>query len=254
MPSFQGSRLGIGVLGKDRNGQFILGISPYAGSQHRIIFHRLIHDFSLRQIVWMGELRYSIASGKPYISEANETSGYFKEIIDNGIQSDSPVEVYNDVRELPEVLRSTYFSSSRFSEVGQARLARELQNIKGDVRHGLGNALQIMQSISRLAESDTIGPERKVEILEKALSENKDQIELIRWFTKTLLEENRLKAEDVNGVVDLINLLQKQPIQYGQIFDGAGYPLVRDQLMALSKYVVPTEDLVPVRIWQIQTD
>lgn len=201
-PSF---RLGIGVLAEGTDGSLVLGMSPYAGSVHSAIVDSLAASIEIKQILWMGENRRLIVDGKPVFSEANETSGYYAIIRDTGIEVGTrTVPVQNSYKNIPLSNRTVDFTGHVFDEK-KMRLAKELQDVQGDVRHSIGNSLQVLSSVTQLIKSPRATFDSKTEVLNLIRGKHSADLILVRWLILNLFEEERIEATDMEVMMALIN-------------------------------------------------
>jgi hypothetical protein len=207
--SRQQSRLGIGVLVEGRNGVKYLGVSPYAGSLHSAILTQINKRLSIKQILWMGELRFHVAGGGPVLVEANETSGHFKELRNSGFEARGrKVPLHNSVENLPGSVRSTEFKGYAF-DVNNMRLAPELQKVQADVRHSIGTSLQAVATITLILAMDFTSAEDKQKYLRDFHQKNREDVILVNWLIRNLIEDQRLSNADSAFLLNLMSAFQR---------------------------------------------
>lgn len=250
-------RLGIGVYAEVVNGDFVLGISPYSGALHQIVVNRLRQAVPLKKILWMGELRYDSDGRIPQIIEANETSGFYHEISQARWQvlpDYRSISIENDVRNLPDVLLKKYFAGKRFEIAGDARLARELRNVKGDIRHGIGNSIQLVRSLAKALHRPVFTMEQKIEFLYGVISRPTGDVALVRWMIADLLHERRVRFSEVDVALEFLTLLTEPNLSRGhlQALMAKNPAVIQEQLMIVSRFNEGHEELLPFEMWHIR--
>ncbi len=202
-------RLAIGVLAETTDGSLILGTSPYAGSVHSAIAAAIIANTEVKQILWMGEGRLVIANGKPLFSEVNETSGYYADTRFVGIKvGERSISVLNSVEVIPLANRAENFKGHKY-DAKNKRLAKELQNIPGDVRHTIGNSLQVVSSIAKLVNSKRSSTAEKYAMASSLRVRNAADLTLVRWLVLNLYEESRIEEADAITMNSLLTALSR---------------------------------------------
>lgn len=205
----QQSRLGIGVLVEVQNGIKHLAVSPYAGSLHSAILHRLDRRLPIKRILWMGELRFRVEAGLPVLVEANETSGHFKDLRQSGFEARGrKVPVHNSVENLPSSVRSTEFKGYAF-DVRNMRLAPELQKVQADVRHSIGTSLQAVATITIILAMNFTKPEEKQILLQEFHKNRKEDLILVNWLIQNLIDDQRLSNAESTFLLTLLSAFNR---------------------------------------------
>lgn len=250
-------RLGIGVYAETKTGDFMMGISPYSGALHQELVVRMNDQAPLQKILWMGELRYDSTGPHPQIISANETSGYFHEL-KAAVDSHKPmaIQIENDVRNLPEILLNKYFSGRRFENSGETRLARELRNVDGNIRHGIGNSLQIMQSLLQALHRENFSIEQKIQILTDVASRQTGDVGLVRWVIHDLLNERRIRIQDIDVALEFVDLVFEPNFSQAnvQAILSKDKRVIAAQLQNLNRFNQGDGTLVPVDFWIIRNE
>lgn len=207
------SRYGIGVLAETHEGHLVLGVSPYVGSLHNLILDGLVKKNGVRRVLWMGEMRYSMKEGQPLFHEANETSGRYVEIRENGLFHEKGwVRIENSVDNIPPAMRGENFIPKPF-DADNMRLVSELQKIKKDVRHSIGNSLQTIFSITILMTMTRKSIEYRENTLTHFRSLHGDDVQLVQWLMLNLLEDGRLNLEEAKPLMALLSKLRRTEVR-----------------------------------------
>ena len=246
------SKLAIGVLAETTNGERYIGISPYAGSVHPVIARTMAESLALKEIFWLGEIRYRIVHGRPLVFEANETSKFYflnknSPSVDVNGQS---VTMANDARRMPRNIRAPNFRATAFDEQNK-RLARELEHIDGDIRHTIGNSLQILSSLVNSMRGEKYTFERKTWIIEEYTVKNVGDFVLVRWLIMNLLEDDRINGEDALLVISVLGMLDEGPSAITKIaqIDHDRFSVI---IQYLSTMVDPNLSNAPVDLYQVR--
>lgn len=243
------ARLGIGVLVEDQGGRHWLGVSSYAGSNHRNIVQRFAERGDLKRVLWLGELRYATVQGLPEVVEANETSGYYREIRDGLIWQGHAVEVRNSVNALPLKVRSADFQGYAFDPANQ-RLAKELQGIAGDVRHSVGNSLQVLVSASHLMKSERKTLSLRQSFLDHFVLSGQSHLALVNWLVLNLFEEGRINEDELAPIFQLNSKFNK-PHPRVEDFADVDSARLDSVVRHLSQMISPSQTEAVVNLFEI---
>lgn len=198
------SGLGIGALTVASDGRLRLGLAPYVGSLHRSLVLVLDRRHGVREIRWLGEARYVMTGPSVQFFQANETSGFFKELVESEFSWDGRrLEVKNSVAHLPRSVMAPHFQGIPFDRENM-RLVPALNGLRS-VRHDIVNALQTAVAFSALIHRATSDDER-TRIVSMLQGDIGRSIELANWFVTHLLETNRLEADHIEHVTDILSL------------------------------------------------
>lgn len=192
------SRLGIGVLVRDSKGEMQLGVSPYAGSIHDNIVYELLDRTEVDEIVWMGEVRYTKLDHRVELHEANETSGFYSRHANSALsRGGRQVAVRNSVQHLYDFAQSQNFHAYSYESGKNFRLAEELRDVRGDVRHSIGNSLAVLRSATSLMTNTRMPFERKDFALQSLKGASSSHLRLVSWLIDNLIEDERISAQDI---------------------------------------------------------
>lgn len=237
-------RVGIGVLGRTAAGHLYLGTSPYAGSLHKHIIDVLLERYPIDEILWMGEIRYKTRGTSFKIVEANETSGFYSQGVEEHLEY--PVTVSNSVTHIPAKVLAKNCILWEFDPNHQ-RLISEIEGM-ADVRHDINNTLAKLHApISQMFSARTTDDD-KVRFLALAQPELKNTVSLMRWLILHLVEEHRLRvARELGAVLRYLSLLSK-PTAKPADFARLDRPRLEEELEKLTRLLNPDESDMPVEI------
>lgn len=247
------SKLGIGVLARDSSGDLVLGVSPYAGSLHDNIVYALLDKSNVVEIVWMGEVRYSKINEMVELHEANETSGFYSRHVDSPLLlGDRTVPVANCADNLPHCVRSEKFQSYPYKNGENLRLAEELREVRGDVRHSIGNSLNIVSSVARILTSPSYTFERKTSATATLKTTDASHLRLVGWLLQNLVDDDRITAEEIQALRDFVLKLSTTNWTVGS-FANINPEVIQNQVQRVAAFTVPGKTDSSVEIFRLGT-
>ncbi len=247
------SKLGIGVLARDSSGNLLLGVSPYAGSLHDNIVYELLDTSNASEIVWMGEVRYSKINEIVELHEANETSGFYSRHSQAPlIIGDRTIPIANCVTNLPSCARSQNFQGYSFQSGEHFRLAEELKEVKGDVRHSIGNSLNIVSSVARIITSPFYSIERKTMATANLKTSDASHLRLVSWLLKNLTEDARIDAKEIRELQEFVAKLLV-PDWTVETFKDINAEVIQNQVQRVAAFTVPGKTGKSVEIYRLDS-
>lgn len=245
------SRLGIGVLVRDANGEMRLGVSPYAGSLHDTIVYELLDKTDVDEIVWMGEVRYTKLDHRVELHEANETSGFYSRHAHSTLsRGDRRVAINNSVQHLYDFAENQNFHAYSYESGKNFRLAEELREVRGDIRHSIGNSLAVLRSATTLMTKESVPLERKGPVLETLKGAGSSHLRLINWLIDNLVQDERIVADEIEPLRKHVRALLNPEFKSEEFLniDSASLCALIDRVAA---YTVPGKYQAKIEIFRL---
>lgn len=212
------SQYGVGVLVEDIHGKKHLALTYFAGSLHTFLLQRLHRNVEIRSLLWMGEMRYRRdKDNKIQIIQANETSGYFKELREKGLKlGGRDIIISNNSRALPMSVRAPDFEPIEYNPLTEHLATPASQLTKDpDIRHEIGNILALFTSGTRnLLHHSSDAAEITVRHLRQ--EQNKPIKTLLRLI-ESVVHDSRLRPSDVENLVHYLHALENPLVTWQMI-------------------------------------
>lgn len=243
------TQLSIGVLGESRQGERYLGISSYVSSNHNHIVDSLIEIHGVWKILWMGELRhYRDSDGRPIITEANETSGFYNEV-KNGKKVKGIYSAQNHIDDLPPSLRASSFRGWTFDKEN-LHLLTELNSLK-NIRHDVNTSLQLV-SLSISVLKRPVDQQKALHLLARFNGERHRDIRLIRWLMNYVVQSKKVSVAEFAELQKALKLLEDGDAE--GLSHGIDDWQVREQIWLLSHLLTKMSADTRVEIFSVEAN
>ena len=221
------SLLNIAAIVHDFDGKPRLLTGSYMTGAHESLMLKA-GPFTIRDVSFLGEIRYKMVNGLPQISVANHSSGFYFDLQGKDWStSGRTIPIRNDYESIPKSMRAFDFRGYRWNE-GPVHLAPEFRGIKYNVRHYVQTSFNKLVSakneLCRAYENQR--PPRS--IIVDYLKDNGFELDILGQVLTYYLDRNLMDYQKLPNVVATLILFYQDPIDLRSLCAIAREDLARE--------------------------